>query len=195
MWAYLVMTLAACVKYLIPLVPGDAALLGSVFYVGVHHGSWLLAVTLITAGGTGGAMSSYLWGRRFGGMLHKSRKMAGAVAKVQSLLGKWGLWPLVLNRFVPYIRTLFFPVAGLLRLPSGPVALAALTGNFLFAAFLAALGYSAGRGYGEIATMYHFYQIWLGAAVSLMLLGFIAYVVWSRVLMPRRAGGGADSGA
>ncbi len=194
MWAYLVMTFAACVKYLIPLVPGDAALLGSVFYVGMHHGSWLLAVALITAGGTGGAMSSYLWGGRFGGVLLKSPKIAGAARKVQSLLGRWGVWPLVLNRFVPYIRTLFFPVAGLLRLPAGPVALAALAGNFLFAAFLAALGYSAGRGYGEIGTMYHFYQIWLGAAVSVMLLGFIAYVVWFRILTPRRAGGAADSG-
>ncbi|MCI4397683.1 MAG: DedA family protein [Acidobacteria bacterium] len=191
MWAYLVMSFAACVKYLVPLVPGDAALLGSVFFVGVHHGSWLLAITLITAGGTVGALCAYLWGRRFGGLLLKNKKMAGVAEKVQALLGRWGVWPLVLNRFVPYARTLFFPVAGLLRLPSWPVSLAAVAGNFLFAAFLAALGYSAGRGYGEIATLYHFYQVWLGAAAVVMLLGLFAYALWFRSLLSKKTSGGA----
>lgn len=190
MWAYLVMAFAACIKYLVPLVPGDAALLGSVFFVGVHHGSWLLAITLITAGGTVGALCAYLWGRRFGGLLLKNKKMAGVAEKVQALLGRWGVWPLVLNRFVPYVRTLFFPMAGLLRLPSWPVLLAAVAGNFLFAAFLAALGYSAGRGYGEIATLYHFYQVWLGAAVVVMLLGLFAYVLWFRSLLSKKTSGG-----
>ncbi len=183
------MAFAAFVKYLIPLVPGDAALLGSVFFVGVHHGSWLLAVALITIGGTAGALSAYLWGRRFGGALLKNSKMAGAVGKVQGLLGRWGAWPLVANRFVPYVRTLFFPVAGLLRLPAWPVTAAAISGNLLFGAFLAALGYSAGRGYGEIATLYHFYQIWLGAAVAVLLLGFFIYLLWLRPLLPGRAKG------
>ncbi len=187
---YGLLAAASFLKYVAPFLPGDLALMVGVFVVGVRGGSWPAAVAVITAAGTAGAFVAYLWGRRFGGVLSRWRRAAGAVAKVQALLGRWGAWALLVNRFVPYLRTLFFPVAGVLRLPAGTVAFAAAGGNLLFAVLLVGLGYSAGREYNRLTELYHFYEAWLSAVAVLLLAGALLYGLWLKPLRARRAAAG-----
>jgi len=183
---YALMALAAFLKYTVPFLPGDAALLAGVFWVGARGGSWGLAALSMVAGGTLGAMVAYAWGRRFGAVLSRPRRLAAAVEKVRLLLGRWGIWAIVANRFIPGARTLFLPVAGVLRMPAGEVAAAAAVGNLLFAALLVAVGYSAGREYARIASIYHLYLAWFSAAAVVILCGAILYLAASRALTARR---------
>lgn len=166
---YLVLTVVAFLKYVVPLVPGDMILLAGVFLVGARGGSWPLAVLCVALGGSAGAWLAYLWGRRFGRLLLKYRRMRRATLKVEGLLGRWGYWPLVLNRFIPYVRPALFPAAGLLRMEPFPVAIAALTSNVLFGSFVVALAYSAGIRYARFLSLFHLYQIWLGVLLLALL--------------------------
>ena len=176
---YLVLFAAAFVKYTAPFLPGDMVLLISVFLVGVRSGSWTLAVAAITAGGTLGALLAFLWGRHFGALLLRRPKLGVAMVRVERMLGRWGYWPLVLNRFVPYVRPALFPAAGMLNMAPGPVALSALSGNLLFGGFVVVLGYSAGKRYARLASIYQLYQVWIALLVVGALSAAAVYLFWS----------------
>lgn len=184
---YALLALASFLKYTAPFLPGDAALLVGVFFVGARHGSWGAAAAAIVVGGTSGAMVAYLWGRRFGALLERPKRLAPAVAKVRALLGRWGLWALVVNRFLPGARSLFLPVAGVLKMPAADVAAAVAVGNTLFAALLVGLGYWAGREYARLASLYHLYLAWFATAAVLLASGGVIYWLATRALAARRA--------
>ena len=188
---YLVLALAAFLKYTAPIVPGDTVLLAGIFLVGARNGSWLLAGVCVASGGTAGAWIAYLWGGRFGRLLLRGRRLRRAILKVESLLGRWGYWPLVLNRFIPYVRPAIFPAAGLLRMRGGPVALSALASNVLFGAFVVALGYSAGKRYARFLSLFRIYQVWLGLLV-LALLSLAAFAIYRATRGPSNGGPAAE---
>lgn len=184
---YALLALASFLKYTVPFLPGDAALLVGVFFVGARHGSWGVAFASIVLGGTLGAMMAYSWGRRFGGLLERPKRLAPAVGKVRALLGRWGVWAVVVNRFLPGARTLFLPVAGALKMAPADVAAAAALGNALFAALLVGLGYWAGQQYALLASLYNLYLAWFAAAAVLLVSGGIIYLLAARALEARRA--------
>lgn len=181
---YLLLALAAFLKYVAPPVPGDLCLLLGVFYLGLRGGSQGAGVAAIAAGGATGALAAYFWGRRFGRVLHRWKRVSSLCRRVEGILGRWGAWALLANRFVPYVRTLMYPAAGILKIPAGRVAAAAVAGNLLFAVLVVALGYTAGRSFPRLQSLYHLYQFWLGA-LALALLGALAAVIY-RSLAARR---------
>lgn len=196
---YLLLALAAFLKYTVPFLPGDAALLVGVFWIGVRHGSWGIAVVAIVSGGTLGAMAAYWWGHRFGKILFRFSKLAVAVERVEALLGRWGFWALVLNRFIPGARTLFLPAAGLLKMHPGRVAASVTAGNLLFALFLAGVGYSAGREFSELESLYHVYLTGLSSVMLFLAVGTMLYWFAAKALSARRerleARAAAETGA
>jgi len=100
-YVYPALAAAAFVKYVLPVLPGDAALLMGVFYVGLKGGSWGAGILLITLGGFCGALLAYLWGSRFGNLLHRGRRSSQVTCRVEGVLHRWGGWALLANRFVP----------------------------------------------------------------------------------------------
>lgn len=183
---YTLLALASFLKYTIPFLPGDLALLAGVFWVGVRHGSWGVAGCAIVLGGTFGAMTAYGWGRRFGALLLKHAKLARAEGRVETLLSRWGLWAIALNRFIPGARTLFLPVAGFVRMDAWRVAGASVVANSLFAALLVGLGYSTGREFSRLESLYHVYLT--GFSSVLLFLGVGAFLYWaaSKAISVRR---------
>jgi membrane protein DedA with SNARE-associated domain len=178
---YGVLALAAFVKYTIPILPGDLVLLVCVFFVGAKGGSGWISVGAITAGGTTGALLAFWWGRHFGNRFMRRPRFRRLTGRVETLLGRWGYWPLLLNRFVPYVRPALFPAAGMLRMKALPTQACALLGNALFGLFVVVLGHSAGRQWGQLVSLYHLYQLWLGLmvfALLSLLAGYLAYGVW-----------------
>ncbi len=193
---YLVLAVSAFVKYALPFLPGDFVMLVALFFVGHQDGSWIVAVLCITAGGTAGAYVAFLWGGHFGSLLMRWQRMRDLTVRVEDMLGRWGYWPIVLNRFIPYVRPAILPAAGLMRMKAGPVVLSAAVSNVLFAVLAVALGYSAGHSYGHLKALYTIYQFWLGLAVLVLLsLGaLLLFHAARRVVRARRAGGNGDAG-
>jgi len=178
---YGTLALTAFVKYTVPILPGDMVLLVCVFLVGAKGGSGWVSAGAITAGGTAGALLAFWWGRHFGNRFMRRPRFRRLTGRVEALLGRWGYWPLLLNRFVPYVRPALFPAAGMLRMKPLPTLACALFGNALFGAFVVILGHSAGRQWGQLVSLYHLYQLWLGLMVFALLSllgGYLAYEVW-----------------
>ena len=173
---YLVLAVVAFLKYLAPFVPGDFVLLASVFLVGLRGGSWPLAAACVTAGGAAGALAAYGIGRRYAPLVLRKSRLRRLYRRVEKVLGRWGYWPLVLNRFVPYIRPALFPAAGVLRMPLKQVAASAVVSNALFALFLGWLGYGACRRFGRLQSLYDLYHVWLGFLVLAALSGMAAWI-------------------
>jgi membrane protein DedA with SNARE-associated domain len=180
-YLYVLLLLLSFLKYAAPPVPGDILMLASIFLVGLKGGSGWISACSITLGGTLGAFVAYEWGRRYGARLLRRGRTARLMDRVEGLLGRWGYWPLLANRFILYVRCVLFPAAGMLRMKPLPVALAAAGGNALFALFLVLLGHTAGKEWGRFASMYHVYQVWLGLFVFCLLgltVGYLLYGAW-----------------
>lgn len=178
---YAVLVLAAFVKYVVPFLPGDTVLLVCVFLVGAKGGSGWVSAGAITAGGTAGALLAFWWGRNFGTRFMHRPRFRRLTGRVEALLGHWGYWPLLLNRFVPYVRPVLFPAAGMLGMKALPSGGCALCGNMLFGAFVVLLGHTAGRQRGQLVSLYHLYQLWLGLLVFVLLsllAGYLIYGAW-----------------
>ena len=173
---YFILAVVAGLKYGLPFIPGDMILIMSVFWIGVKDGSWIAAVTAVTVGGTLGALAAFYWGGAVERLLSRSRKVEKMSASVRAILRRWGFWPLLFNRFIPFVRPFLYPTAGLMKMRRGPVLLSAIFGNLLFGLFLAALGYSAGQQYARMNSLYHVYQLWLGGLVVLLLFSLALYV-------------------
>jgi membrane protein DedA with SNARE-associated domain len=189
---YAALFAAAFLKYVAPFVPGDLITLVALFYIGMRDGSWTIGVAAITLGGTLGAFAAFAWGAKAGAFLAaRSPRLKKLQGRVERALLKWGVWPLVLNRFVPYIRPLLFPTAGALKMKPVPVVVSAFFGNVLFAFFLVGLAYTAGHRFSHLENLYRLYQLWIGLAVF-MLLAALAIAFWRA---SRRNGGKESEGA
>jgi membrane protein DedA with SNARE-associated domain len=183
---YAILAVVACLKYALPFIPGDMILIMSVFWIGVKDGSWLAVVGAVTLGGTLGALIAFYWGSSVQRLLLRSRKAEKMTASVRAILKRWGFWPLLFNRFIPFIRPFLYPTAGLMEMRPGPVFLSALFGNLLFGFFLAALGYSAGQRYARMNSLYHLYQLWLGGFVVVLLFSLALFVYMKGKAVARR---------
>lgn len=178
---YGALLLFAFLKYAVPVFPGDILQLACVFLVGARDGSGWLSAAAIAAGGTLGAWFAFWWGGRFGARFLRRPRFARPMRRVERLLGRWGYWPLLLNRFVPYVRPILFPAAGLFHMRPLPVAAAALGGNLLFGAFMVLLAHQAGRRWGDLSSMFHYYQLWLGLLVLAFMgavAGYLLFGAW-----------------
>lgn len=175
---YAALFAAAFFKYVLPFLPGDFATLLALFYIGMRHGSWTLSALAVTAGGTLGAYVAFAGGDATGRFLTaRSRRLKAVQARVETVLLKWGFWPLLFNRFVPYLRPLLFPTAGALKMKALPVMASAFFGNLMFSLFLVGLAYTAGHRFSHLQDLYQIYQIWIGLAVF-ALLAAIGFAFW-----------------
>lgn len=179
LWAlYAALFAAAFLKYVLPFLPGDLVTLLALFYIGVRHGSWALGVLAVTAGGTLGAYVAFAGGDKVGSYLGaRSERLKAIQGRVERALLKWGFWPLVFNRFVPYVRPLLFPTAGALKMRTFPVVTSAFVGNLLFSLFLVGLAYTAGQEFSNLQDLYKVYQLWIGLAVFALLCA-VGFTFW-----------------
>jgi membrane-associated protein len=108
---------------------------------------WALAAEI--CGAVLGAQTGYVIGRRAGLVLSvrsRSRRVRHAMARADALLARTGLGPaLVAARFVPVVRGVIGPVAGMLEVPTRTYFLWQLLGGLLWTVSITMTGYTLGR--------------------------------------------------
>ncbi|WP_370096990.1 DedA family protein [Streptacidiphilus sp. MAP12-20] len=165
-------------------LPGDTLLFpaGVLCATGAAHGGTSLSlwqVMLCAAVGTClGAQCGYYIGRRGGrAMLARSRsaRLKTVVARGEELLNRYGQRKaIVIGKFVPMVRTVLGPVAGVLEVPTKTFTLWQVVGGVVWSQSLILLGF------------------WLGAAVPgvdnylLPLVALVVVVSFLPVLLQRR---------
>ncbi|GAA1959119.1 DedA family protein [Kitasatospora viridis] len=140
-------------------LPGDSLLFtaGLLCVSGTHSGPHLVLWQVILAalaGALAGAQVGYLIGRRGGrALLARNRRKAltKGVARAEELLEQYGHGKaIVLARFIPVVRTVLNPMAGVLEVPQRVFTLWQVVGGTIWAVGVVLAGYALGSSVPNI---------------------------------------------
>lgn len=179
----LALILAVMVEYVLPVFPGDTVVLLAGF-LNAHGALELLEICFAVVIGT---ILGSLLGYSIGLYIAKNPTKYAWIKKITSSQGfikfniwyeKWGSIFLLVNRFIPGIRALFFFAAGSARLPLSKVLVLGMLSALLFNAALIAAGNWLGYNSDLILTYFYRYNFALYILLALALL--IAGLWWWR---------------
>ncbi|MFD8141605.1 DedA family protein [Streptomyces sp. NPDC059708] len=157
-------------------LPGDSLLFtAGLLCAGTADGSAKLSLPAVLAaaviGALAGAQCGYLIGRRAGPALlarSRSKKLHEGAARAEELLEKYGhAKAIVLARFVPVVRTVLNPLAGVLNIPARVFTFWQVAGGLLWTVGLVLAGYALGSSIPSVDT-YLLPIVALIVAVSLL---------------------------
>ncbi|MBM9508250.1 DedA family protein [Actinacidiphila acididurans] len=149
-WAVLVVVFAETgVPVLGALLPGDTLLLPAGLLCAPHAlGGVRLSLSVVllcaAAGSVAGAQTGFLLGRR-GARSTAGRRPWAGLERAEAWFERYGpRRAVVLGRFVPVVRTLIHPVAGLLGMPTRSFTLWQAAAGVLWSQSLVLAGYALG---------------------------------------------------
>lgn len=181
---------SALIEYVFPPFPGDTiTLLGAVLITG-YGWTWWAITGAVVAGSLVGAYADYWLGLRLRARPRRPEHAArwAAIDRVVARFERHGPAFLILNRFVPGVRALFFLAAGLAGMRRRDVLLYGGLSVALWSALIIALGATVGANLESLERWVRRYT-----AVVWILLGAIALLyIGARLLRRWRAG--ADRG-
>jgi len=170
---------SSVLEYVFPPFPGDTVTLAGGVLARAGGWSFGLVFLVLTAGSMAGASLDYWFGAKALAREKvvgraKTERSKGAVNRVLDGYKRFGPAFLVLNRFMPGIRGLFFVAAGMAGIPFrkvvfySTVSAAAWNGLILFA------GYAVGD---NLALLESLFKTYMGVVWTLMGAGVVAWVV------------------
>lgn len=175
--------LSAMVEYIFPPFPGDTITLAGAVLITSHGWSFVWVFGVVMLGSVVGSMVDFYIGRRLETRSsHKEQSERNQT--VQKLIRKFerhGAVYLVINRFLPGIRALFFVAAGMAGMRPAAVLFYSAVSSALWNLGLIALGSALGLEFEsmkELATNYSV-VVWIALAV-------VATVLITRALLRRR---------
>lgn len=114
----------------------------------------------------------------------RSQGLDRALAISDAWFARWGVWAAFICRLLPFGRTIITLPAGAARVPVVPFAVATFSGGFLWAAFLAALGYLAGNQWERVQAQLGQWTLPIVAVAVVVLIAVYAII---HVRQARRA--------
>ncbi|MFJ4848584.1 MULTISPECIES: DedA family protein [unclassified Streptomyces] len=156
-------------------LPGDSLLFTAGLLCTTGAGGLHLSLPRVllaaAAGALLGAQAGYLIGRRAGRTLlsrTRNRHLTDGMARAEDLLARYGHGKaIVLARFVPVVRTVLNPLAGIVRVPAGTFALWQAVGGVVWTVGLVLGGYALGA---SIPNVDRYLLPLVGVIVALSLL-------------------------
>jgi membrane protein DedA with SNARE-associated domain len=134
-----VLMVAAGIEYIVPPFPGDSVTLLGGILVSAFGWNLALVFSAVMIGSVAGSFVAFAFGKR---LLRRQPAIATSDRKLGRIVKQFekrGSWYLLINRFLPGIRPLFFIAAGLAGMPQRRVlALSAASAALWNAAIMAA---------------------------------------------------------
>lgn len=147
-WAYVVIALLVALDAVLPLVPGETAVIAGAAMAAQGRLGIVGVVVAAAAGAFLGDLTSYGCGRLLGPpvrrTLARGRRGAALLDWAHDLLERRGAPFLVIARFVPGGRTASTLSAGLLRVAAGRFVVCIALGSVLWTGYVVGLGYVGG---------------------------------------------------
>lgn len=108
------------------------------------------------------------------------RSLDAGLARADRWIARWGVWAAFIARLLPFGRTIITLPLGAARVAVVPFALATFAGAYLWAAFLAALGYLAGSQWERVQVQLGAFALPVALAVIVLLAVASLLVQWRR---------------
>ncbi len=175
-----ILFVSAFLEYVFPPFPGDTLTLLGAFLITAKHWSFAFVFTSVLAGSGLGAMAAF-WVGTWLERKRKSRKAGDSSAVIDRLVERFrrhGEAFLVINRFLPAVRSLFFVAAGMAGMRARWVLAYSLVSAALWTLLLIALGSSVGASFEDLERFFVAYSklVWGGfALLAVLWLGRAVY--------------------
>jgi membrane protein DedA with SNARE-associated domain len=177
----LALALAAMIEYVVPPVPGDTVTLFGAILITAYDWSFWGVFGAVMAGSVLGSMMAFY----IGGWWRKRRERSGhrheSIDRLVEKFHRHGAAYLVINRFLPGIRSVFFVAAGLAEMrPLAVLAYSAVSAA-LWNLGLIAAGSALGANFETLRDWVQRYTM-----ATWMIIGGVALVWLARTIIKRR---------
>jgi membrane protein DedA with SNARE-associated domain len=171
---------SAMIEYVFPPFPGDTITLFGAF-LAAHQGWNIPAVFLaVTLGSVAGSAIDYMIGRRL--VATPLEDLSPGRLKVRDAAGpllvrfeKHGVMCILLNRFLPGIRALFFLAAGMAGLPMGKVLALGAVSAAIWNALIIVAGIAIGKNWERLLGLLQTYTVVAWVVVGIVVAGLIVH--------------------
>ena len=179
-----VLSASAFFEYVFPPFPGDTVTLFGAFLITSRGWSFVAVFGAVLLGSAAGAMADFALGRwlRRREATHPARhpKARAQIDRLVARFKRHGEVFIVINRFLPGVRALFFVAAGMADLRPRRVLLWSLVSAALWNLLLIAVGSSVGANFDRLRAFFATY-----AKIVWITLGAIAAIWLVRVVVRR----------
>lgn len=182
---YLSIAVISAIENIFPPFPADAVVAFGSFLAARGTGDPYTSFMSAWLGNLAGAALTYYIGRRYGSgpFLIRLERWVGknAEARFMELYGRFGLPALFVSRFLPAVRSLVPPLAGAMRLPPIPVAIAVSGASAIWFAFLTWVAFRAGSDWDALyAYIVRSTKMVGGGAGILLVVLLVVIYLWRR---------------
>ena len=172
------LALSALVEYIFPPFPGDTVTLFGAFLV-IRYGwnlPWVFAAVML--GSAVGAMTNFYFGVWLGKRYRRGgnarwNKVRQQVERVIKAFERHGEVYVVLNRFLPAVRAVFFVAAGMARLRPSRVFIYAMISAAAWNTLVIGVGYAVGANWDRIRGLFRTYSTMAWIGLSIVAIFFI----------------------
>ncbi len=185
---YLFLFASAIVENLFPPIPGDTITAFGAFLVGTGRLNYLLVYFSTTLGSVVGFMSLFFLGRFLEREFFMNKNFsffpADSIEKTEEWFRKYGYFVILINRFVPGIRSAVSIVSGISRLNPLRVALLSMVSAAIWNLIWIHTGYTLGNNWEVVklrmGNILRSYNIAVGIAFATALIIFVIYRTWKK---------------
>jgi membrane protein DedA with SNARE-associated domain len=177
---YSALAVIAAAENVFPPLPADTVVAVGSFLAARGSGSLIGAATSIWAGNLLGAVGMYFVGRRYGsGRLLKRLGGADAEARVAKMYASYGIWALLVSRFLPGVRAIVPPFAGALKIPLRQVLPAMAAASAVWYGAIAWIGFRFGQNLEQMQSVISSATRTSGI-IAVVIVAVVGGVLWWR---------------
>lgn len=178
---YAALAVTAAAENVFPPLPADTVVAFGSFIAARGQASAIGSFAATLAGNLAGAMFMYWVGARYGAdrVLRRLGGTERGSQKLQALYGRYGVWALVVSRFLPGVRALVPPFAGALRLGAAKAALAMGVASAVWYGAITYFAFTAGANFEALQAKVAQGQKWLGIGAVVIVAAGLA-IWWLR---------------
>jgi len=177
---------SAVIEYVFPPFPGDVITILAASLVVAASWSWLGVLSALMVGSVVGAALTFelgvRWARRRAERAteHELSRHAAVLDRLVARFHRHGAVYLVLNRFVPGVRSLFFVAAGLAGMSRTAVYGYGALSSLLWNLALLGAGMALGASYDRLEHLVTTYTTIVIVAIAGLLAAYAALAWWRR---------------
>ena len=173
---YFLLGLSAFIENIFPPIPGDTITAFGAFLVGTKRLSFLGVYVSTTIGSLAGFMALFWTGKLLGERYFLEREFKffkkEDIARAREWFRKYGYLLILMNRFLPGIRSVISLSGGISRLNGFKVAILALASSSVWNLIWIAMGYSLGANWDTVRETISAILVRYNA-VALMVFGIV----------------------
>lgn len=183
-WLYLVIYLIAFIENVFPPTPSDIVIVFGGALAAMNHGNIVIALACATVGSTFGFMTMYIIGSWLGTNFIERREFKHfpkeSLHQVERWFAKYGVWIIIVNRFLAGTRAVVSLFAGLSQLDFRMTTILSFVSSLAWYTILVFSGYSLGRHWQKVGGYIETYSMIFSIVVTAIIIVALGLYLWKR---------------